>query len=67
MWHATQLAPVDVALWKWCVGVAYFSGRWQRLQMPSGETRTFIVCASWQSVQVTPPAYILLWPNEAYS
>ncbi len=67
MWHATQLAPVDVALWKWWAGVAYFSCRWQRLQMPSGETRTFIVWASWQSVQVTPSAYIRLCRKEAYS
>ncbi len=67
MWQAVQLAPAESALWKWCLGVSNFSGRWQAPQTRSVETRTFKLWGSWQLEQVTPAACILLWRKEPYS
>ncbi|MNP02397.1 hypothetical protein D3C76_942500 [compost metagenome] len=40
---------------------------WHCRHRPLPSMRTLVVCGSWQSVQVTPAAYILLWVNEPYS
>ncbi len=67
MWHATQRAPGEPALWNVCDGVSNFSGRWQVAQTRSAETGTLRSCGLWQFVHVTPAACILLWRKEPYS
>jgi hypothetical protein len=64
MWQATQEAPLPFSRWKWCLRVAKRSGWWHEEQTSSRPTFTFRSCASWQSAQVTPTAYIRLCRNE---
>ena len=43
---------------------AYLSAAWHCRQTPSPGARSFALCGSWQSLQVTPAANILLCLNE---
>ena len=58
------MRPSRFSRWKWCLRLAKRSGWWQDEQTSSAPTLTFRPCGSWQSEQVTPAAYILLWRNE---
>ena len=50
--------------WRWCVADAYLSDAWHCRQTPSPGSRSLALCGSWQSLQVTPAANILLCLNE---
>ena len=47
-----------------CLAAAYLSGAWHCKQTPSPDTFSLALCGSWQSLQVTPAANILLCLNE---
>ena len=57
-------APGHAVAWRWCATAAYLSAAWHCRQTPSPGARSLAPCGSWQSLQVTPAANILLCLNE---
>ena len=64
MWHAAHSAPLDPASWWWCWGMSYFDGAWHWAHTALPGALSCWVWGSWQSLQVTPWANILLCRNE---
>src|SRR5262249_24190962 len=67
MWHVTQRAASESAVWWWCSGVSNLVGRWHCAHTALPDARSSRPCGSWQSAQVTPARNIRLWMNEATS
>ena len=64
MWHWVQREPFLPGSWKWWLFASYFEARWHCAHTALPCARSFPVCGSWQSLQVTPFEYMRLERNE---